>query len=77
VSRDVDKIAGLHRHNAVFELRPRCTFQNNHPFMLILVIPESASRNMSVRNYPFNADAGSFEQRCKQLVRKVFRKIRE
>ena len=77
VGWNVHKIAGLHFHNAVFELKSRCTFQNNHPFMFILVIPEAIWTGMSVGNYPFNSNVGSFEQFCKKLVGKVFRKVGE
>jgi len=56
VGWNVHKITGLHFYNTIFESKPRCTSQNNHPFVLLLIVPEANWRNMSVGNYPFNAD---------------------
>src|SRR5437660_11278816 len=61
VRRDGDEIAGLHVHEAVVETEPRGALQNEHPFGLILVVPESTRRGVAVRDDPFNADVGGGE----------------
>lgn len=44
VGGNVHKIAGLQFQYIIFESKFRCTFQNNHPFMFVLVVPKSFRR---------------------------------
>ena len=77
VSGNVHKITGLHFHKTILELKSRCTLQDNHPFVFVLVVPKSIWRGLSVGDNPFNSDVGDFEQRGEKLVGKICRKVGE
>ncbi len=67
----VDVITGTEIDGSAFELQPGCPLQDHHPLMFILVVPEPLLRCMTMRDDPFDAQVGCFEQSGGKLVRQV------
>jgi hypothetical protein len=61
VRRDVDEIARLQLYNPMLKAKSSSAFQNNHPLVLVLIVPAPFGRCMAVRDDPLSADTGSFE----------------
>src|SRR4029453_18099751 len=72
-----DKVARLHFNCLAYKPQPGRTLEYQHPFVLLLVVPEIWWRCMAVRNDALDAEVSCAEQRNKKLVRQMGGQIRE
>lgn len=49
------------RFGAPLELDDRPSFENKHPFIFFLIVPETGRRRMALRNDPLDANRRSLE----------------
>ncbi len=71
--RDDDKITRLHREKfgVVFEPQLRFSLQQQHPFVLMLIVPEVVGRGVSMRNDPLDPQRLILEESLDNFVGQV------
>src|SRR5579883_119953 len=75
--RDIDEIAGFHLHHPILKEQPCSAFQNDHPLMLVLIVPKPFGRCVAVGDDALDTDVGGFEQCGEKLVGQLRGKFSE
>ena len=68
MGRDVEVIASLEMNNAILKTELGFALQNNHPFALLLVIPEIIRAALASGDDALDAQAGALQQILKLLA---------
>ena len=71
VCRDEDGIPWGHGNGPVLNLEFRCPFEDDHPFVLVLVVPEAIGGPVARGDDPLNPDAVAGLKNCGQLCGQV------